>query len=298
MSSRRAHRLRLLAAAAVVALAPALLVVAWPDNAGVRGSFPSPRIIGTTGAPVGGDASATASRSPAVGTPPTGRPTGRPAPRPLTVRYPFDGGLTTRVPDAAGLLPLVSREAAGGSLSAIPRAGGLAVRFPAPCPGRGSARCARAILQSARADFLNPASSPFKYGVSVRMVPEETSKGANLVQKGYAVGDSQFKLQVDGAAGLPSCVLVGRDGERVYLAQASVSVADGEWHDIQCARRDQLLTVSVDGAIRGRQTVPSSLSIVNADPLCVGGKGTSADNDQFHGSLDDVYVTLEPRLIG
>jgi hypothetical protein len=31
---------------------------------------------------------------------------------------------------------------------------------------------------------------------------------------------------------------------------------------------------------------------VNTDPLCIGGKGTSANNDQFAGVIDDVYVSI------
>jgi hypothetical protein len=38
--------------------------------------------------------------------------------------------------------------------------------------------------------------------------------------------------------------------------------------------------------------VPAGLSVVNRYPLSVGGKGTYADNDQFHGAVDDVYVRI------
>jgi hypothetical protein len=31
---------------------------------------------------------------------------------------------------------------------------------------------------------------------------------------------------------------------------------------------------------------------VNDDPLRIGGKGTSANNDQFHGALDDIFVSI------
>jgi hypothetical protein len=69
-------------------------------------------------------------------------------------------------------------------------------------------------------------------------------------------------------------------------------VADGRWHQVECSRSDALLTVAVDGKLKGRSAIPSSLSIVNADPLCIGGKGTGANNDQFAGAIDDVFVTL------
>jgi hypothetical protein len=52
------------------------------------------------------------------------------------------------------------------------------------------------------------------------------------------------------------------------------------------------LSVLVDGAVSGRTTVPAGLSIVNGDPLRIGGKGLSPNNDQFHGALDDVFVSI------
>ena len=206
------------------------------------------------------------------------------------VRYTFDSGITGPVLDDAGRLPLRIRRA-GGELSTVPHDGGLAVRFPRPCEHYGAQSCARAILQSGPAEFLNPGRGAFTYGASVLVGPDETSKGANVVQKGFSVGDSQFKLQVDGAAGYPSCVIVGTAGPTIYVALASLTVADGRWHRVECARRDALLTVAVDGQVKGRSAIPSSLSMVNADPLCIGGKGTSANNDQFAGAIDDVFVT-------
>ncbi|MEV4507728.1 LamG-like jellyroll fold domain-containing protein [Dactylosporangium sp. NPDC049525] len=210
-----------------------------------------------------------------------------------TVRYTFDGGIAGQVMDGGGRLPLRVRKA-GGELSSVPHAGGLAVRFPKPCEHYGAESCARAILQSGPADFLNPGQGAFTYGASVLVGPDETSKGANVIQKGFSVGDSQFKLQVDGAAGHPSCVIVGTAGPTIYVALASLTVADGRWHRVECSRSDALLTVAVDGQLKGRSAIPSSLSIANADPLCIGGKGTSANNDQFVGAIDDVYVTKLP----
>ncbi|MER7281751.1 LamG-like jellyroll fold domain-containing protein [Dactylosporangium sp. NPDC000244] len=209
----------------------------------------------------------------------------------VTVRYTFDNGLAEPVADASGRLALRSRRAEGGQLATVAHDGGLAVRFPPRCEHYGAESCARVILQSGPAGFLNPGRGPITYGASVLVQPDETSKGANVVQKGFSVGDSQFKLQVDGEAGRPSCVIVGTRSSSIFVALAARSVADGRWHRIACSRSNSLLTVSVDGAEAGRATIPSSLSIVNDDPLCIGGKGTSANNDQFVGAIDDVFVT-------
>jgi hypothetical protein len=217
-----------------------------------------------------------------------------PHPAAVGVRYGFDQGLGDSVYSLEGRLSLRARTAAGGALTTTPHGGGLAVRFPRPCAKYGAQSCQRAILQSGRADFLNPGSAPFRYGASVLLAPSETSKGANVVQKGFSVRDAQFKLQVDGYEGRPSCVLVGTTSPSIYVALSSLSVANGVWHQIECTRSSSLLTISIDGKSYGQVGVPASLSIVNDDPLCIGGKGTSPNNDQFAGAIDDVFVTRTP----
>jgi hypothetical protein len=32
--------------------------------------------------------------------------------------------------------------------------------------------------------------------------------------------------------------------------------------------------------------------VVTTQPLSIGGKGVGADNDQFHGTVDDVWVRI------
>jgi hypothetical protein len=214
------------------------------------------------------------------------------ADRQVSVRYRFDGWAGGPVVDEAGLLPLKPRVAAGGKVTSAPGADGLAVRFPPRCARYGSDDCARAILQSGPAQFLNPGNGSFRYGATIKLAPNETSNGANVLQKGFAVGRSQFKLQVDGSAGRPSCVLVGVSSPSILVAESAVTVADGRWHQIDCARRNGSLTIAVDGRVRGQRSIPPGVSIVNADPLCVGGKGTGANNDQFAGAIDDVYVSI------
>jgi hypothetical protein len=76
------------------------------------------------------------------------------------------------------------------------------------------------------------------------------------------------------------------------VVTAGVSVADGHWHAIECARSGSDLAIVVDGAIARQVRVPPSLSIVNSDPLRIGGKGLSPNNDQFHGAIDDVFVVI------
>jgi hypothetical protein len=178
------------------------------------------------------------------------------APPPAGVRYRFDDGFA----DDRGALPL-RVVSAGGAIAMVERAGGRAVRFPPPCAHYGSARCARVILESGPAPFLNPGLRAIRFGATIRMAPEEASKGANVIQKGHSAGRSQFKLQVDGIAGRPSCVLVGVGSSRIYAATANRTVADGQWHQVGCAREGGLLTVTIDNATVGRVALPTILSV-------------------------------------
>ena len=52
------------------------------------------------------------------------------------------------------------------------------------------------------------------------------------------------------------------------------------------------LVILIDGALRGLVVIPATLSVTNRYPLSIGGKGTSQDNDQFQGALDDVWVRI------
>jgi hypothetical protein len=208
------------------------------------------------------------------------------------VRYTFDGGLAAAQFDEGRRLPLTVSAAAGGGVTTERRAGGLAVRFPPTCAVYGDVTCPRAILQSGPAEMLNPGTAPFRFGATVRLARSETSQGENVVQKGYSHGHSQYKLQVDGVDGRPSCVLVSTRSPEIHVLTGAASVADGRWHVIECVRAGSVLTIAIDGSVAARRNIPAELSIVNSEPLRVGGKGTGPNNDQFHGAIDDVLVII------
>src|SRR4051794_20430080 len=125
----------------------------------------------------------------------------------LVARYGFDGGRAGSIADESGYghtLRLITGN--GGTVSVVGHSGGRALRFPAKCSGT---KCPHAALQSPSAANLNPGRRPISYGAKVLLSRSQTSKGQNVVQKGYSATSSQYKLQVDGAAGRASCVLVG-----------------------------------------------------------------------------------------
>ncbi|MBL7257268.1 LamG domain-containing protein [Actinoplanes sp. LDG1-01] len=209
------------------------------------------------------------------------RPTG-------TARYDFDG--PAPLADVTGHghdLSPVSRN--GGTFRTVPHNGGTALAFPPPCQKEP---CPRIALRAPATSQLNPGRRPIRFGAAVRLAADQTTKGENVLQKGYSIRGSQYKLQIDGLAGRPSCVLVDDRRPDIHAAISSVGVADDNWHTLECRRRGPRLTILVDDVPRGRATLPADLSVSNRIPFSLGGKGSFADNDQFQGMLDDVWVEI------
>ncbi len=208
----------------------------------------------------------------------------------VVARYGFDRRYAGARVDNSGhgnTLRVVS--ARGGSARSVVHGSGLALAFPPPCSGSG---CPTIVLQASSAAELNPGTRPLRYGASVLLRHGQTSKGENVLQKGYSATGGQYKLQIDGTAGRPSCALVDSRRSSIRLARSSVTAANGVWHRLECRRVGARLSILVDGVIRGSTTVPSGLSVANSAPLSIGGKGAYPDNDQFHGVLDDVFVAI------
>lgn len=214
----------------------------------------------------------------------------RAARAPIAVRYTFDGGAGKQVMDASGRYVLRARSAVGGAVGFSRHGAGWAAVFPARCTALPQ-NCPRTILEGGDPAALNPGLRRLQYGASVKMRPTDTAAGANVVQKGFSVGGgTQYKLQVDGIAGRPSCVVASPT--HIYRVIAPVRVADGRWHALRCVRIGSVLSITVDGVGRGSTKLPAKLSIVNAEPLRIGGKSVTANNDQYAGQVDDVYVTI------
>ncbi|GID58774.1 LamG-like jellyroll fold domain-containing protein [Actinoplanes couchii] len=222
----------------------------------------------------------------------------RTASTPLAVHYDFDGGVGRPIAAAAGGHELRPLGQNGGTLRLVPQGTGLAVAYPDRCTLPKERDCPRAILEGLRDDSLNPGIRSLRYGASIRMTHDDLADGANVVQKGYSVGGvSQYKLQVDHRQGHPSCVIAGQRA-RIYRAEPWIDVADGSWHDLECRRTADRLTMYVDGIPRAWVPIPEQLSIANAEPLRVGGKGPAPGNDQFAGAVDDVFVAIGPVTDG
>lgn len=211
---------------------------------------------------------------------------------PFEVYYDFDGGVGRPIADVDGGHELRPLGQNGGTLRLVPQGSGLAVAYPDRCTLPRERDCPRAILEGFRDDSLNPGRRTLRYGASVRMTYDDLADGANVLQKGYSVGGvSQYKLQVDHRQGHPSCVVAGSRGD-IYRAEPWINVADGRWHDLECRRTPNRLIMIVDSVPRAWVPLPPQLSIANAEPLRIGGKGPAPGNDQFAGAIDDVFITI------
>jgi concanavalin A-like lectin/glucanase superfamily protein len=217
-----------------------------------------------------------------------------PAAGPVVVaRYTFDAGVSPagRVAENSGRgLPLTVRAAGGGAVRFLAAKTGRYAAFPARCAAGKT--CARALLEAASDADLNPGTRPFRWGASVSVTPAQVAGSSNVMQKGIATTDSQWKLQIGATHGRAQCVVVGRGSAKAYVVRSTVAVADGKWHRIECQRGGAVLTVAVDGVNRGRIAVPAALSITNTLPLRIGGPNFNTSSDMYHGYLDDVSATL------
>lgn len=253
----------------------------------------APASAGTTERPANAWQPASAGRpandgsdGPDVSATPTASAAGTPV---LMARYAFNTR-SAPIADESGrghTLRIISGH--GGTVRAVTHGRGSAILFPPRCLRR---ICPHVALQTPSTADLNPGSRDISYGADVFLSPTQTSKGQNVIQKGYSTRGSQWKLQIDGVAGRPSCVLVGDRSPRIRMATSVVSVADSRWHRVRCSRVGGTLSVWVDNVLRGRIGIPPRLSVTNNRPMSIGGKGAYADNDQFNGALDNVWVRI------
>ena len=156
----------------------------------------------------------------------------------------------------------------------------------------GAKTCPRALLEGTDDPDLDPGTRAFRWGASVHIAKSQLAGSSNVVQKGVATTESQWKMQVGETHGKAQCVVVGRGSARAYIVRSTSTVADGKWHKVVCQRSGSVLSVFVDGVNRGRTTVPATMTIANDKPLRIGGPNFNTSSDMYHGFVDDVYAVL------
>ncbi|MEV0896707.1 LamG-like jellyroll fold domain-containing protein [Actinoplanes sp. NPDC049802] len=207
----------------------------------------------------------------------------------LIAHYGFNGRAGAIIDETGNGHTLRVLSYQGGRVRAVAHGPGAALAFPGKCT---RLVCPHVVLQSGASADLNPGARDIAFGADVLLPPGQTSPGQNILQKGYSTVSSQYKLQIDGVAGHPSCVLVDVRRPVIRIARSVVTTADGRWHRVRCQRRGTLLDIYVDNVLRGRTRVPAGLTVTNNQPLRIGSKGAYRDNDQFNGVLDNVWVRI------
>jgi hypothetical protein len=209
--------------------------------------------------------------------------------------HPVGTADATRFSDATGGLSVgLLVVSSGGGVDVVdgPAGRGSAIAFPPVCAGPES--CPRSMVEVALTPELDPGERDFEFGATVWLDPDQTTAGSNIVQRGrFGSEGGQWKLQVDGAKGQPSCVVRGTEsGPEPLVVRAAVSVADSAWHRVVCRRDAEGVSIEVDGEVV--REAGRTGSVTNDAPLRIGAPGVSEDDDQFHGRLDDVYLLIEP----
>ena len=205
----------------------------------------------------------------------------------------FDDAASGTYPDALGrghTGVLVVSNAGTVEPVAGPAGRGQAVAFPVRCSA--DTGCPRALVEVAYDPSLDPGDGPFAFGASVRLAPDQTTTGSNIVQQGrFGTTGGQWKLQVDSEAGEPSCVVRSSTGAAVV--RSSVSIADDEWHRVECRRDADGVTIEVDGTVD--RTSARTGEVGSSWPIRIGSPGVGDHDDQFHGAIDDVFLEIESR---
>jgi concanavalin A-like lectin/glucanase superfamily protein len=203
----------------------------------------------------------------------------------------YDGA--TAYPDTGGgASPAKVVTANGGTVETVPGpdGSGLAVSFPSKCTQ--ALGCPRAMLEVSSAPALDPGDADFEYGATVWLAADQTTHGSNIVQKGrFGTDGGQWKLQVDGDEGQPSCVVRGEEsGAEPTVVRSTVTIADSTWHHVVCRRAGETLSVDVDGHVT--QTSGPTGSVSSEWPVRVGSPGVGEGDDQFSGRVDDVFLRI------
>ncbi|MDR6316468.1 LamG-like jellyroll fold domain-containing protein [Actinoplanes couchii] len=211
----------------------------------------------------------------------------------LVARYNFDGGAVDgKINDLSGRgAALTLRGANTGQVSILTEGAGRYAAFPAICAA-AVPNCAKALLETPDRADLDPGTRNFKWAASVRLTAAQLSGNANVMQKGVANTESQWKMQVTSKTGRVQCVLVARGSAQTFAVTSARPVADGSWHRISCERANGTLAVAVDGVVSGRMAVPATVSVENDMPMRVGGPNLAGAGDMYHGQLDDIFIQL------
>ena len=137
---------------------------------------------------------------------------------------------------------------------------------------------------------LSPGTADFTVSAWVNL---DTTPGSgqsyDVVRKGVGGTDGgEFDLQIVNH-GYVRCIAKDSSGEEGSVRGPSVSVADGQWHQLSCARSGSTWAATVDGTTVATRADLGSIG--NTKSLAIGSK--YGRGNQTLGAVDDVQLTFE-----
>jgi hypothetical protein len=167
----------------------------------------------------------------------------------------------------------------GGVVQGLPGRVGTAYSFDAP----GS------WVEVPNAPSLNPGTRNFTMSASVKVgVVPGTGVTYDIIRKGLAgTKTGEFKLEII-KGGLLKCT--AKDSARLLgaITFPRVNVANGQWHDIGCARTGSTWQVILDGTVKSKSVAFGSIS--NTKSLAIGSK--YGNDDGTPGLVDEVRLSI------
>lgn len=175
---------------------------------------------------------------------------------------------------------------------------GLAASFP---PYGSEQHAVLAVNNSGTADLMSPGDRSFSFGLDFSASSQGYLDGENIMQRGLADDQGQYKLDVD--TKMLTCTIKGLDGE--VAVRAGEPVRAGVWYSARCSRTPTQVTLRVERLDTGqawstsRDTQVGNVAVAaSTTPLTIGGKVTpdmriaAWDPDPFNGQVDNAYLQI------
>jgi hypothetical protein len=135
-------------------------------------------------------------------------------------------------------------------------------------------------------DSLNAGTSDFAFTIHVETSSVPTSGDYDIMRKGVystTTTSQEYKMEIQ-QSGQASCAFRGSTGHAQIIA--GPSVADGQWHTLECSKTSTAITLTVDGQSFSHSVQIGSVS--NTSPLVM---GAHPGSDYYKGLLDEASVT-------
>jgi len=202
----------------------------------------------------------------------------------------------------------------GGSIRTVASIQGQGRRgdFPAFDDASDGQRAVVRVENTGSGDVMDPGSARFEFGADIRLdsanAGDAPDNGNNVIQRGLADAESQFKLEIDGTPRKARCAV--KDAAGVGITAGSEALSPNVDYRIACVRAGTSLSVSVtplnpDGTKGDTATLQrnkaslGALDFARSTPLSVGGKLKPGDgeiaawaSDQFNGTIDNAQLTI------